>query len=105
VVRDIYRITRGCCVRLAATPTSRYVGYRRRFDRGGDLSLCAQPRTIVESRNRTVSAVGFATSASLIDNPIIRRHAVMTFDYRSANQTPVYKQRDRSESHPNDQFS
>jgi hypothetical protein len=38
-----------------------------------------------------VSAVGVATSASLIDNSIIRRHAVMTFDYCSANQAPVYK--------------
>jgi hypothetical protein len=35
--------------------------------------------------------VRFATSASPIDSSIICRHAVMTFDPRSANQRPGYR--------------
>ena len=41
-------------------------------------------------RDRTID-VSFASSASPIDNSITRRHAVMTFDPRSANQRPGYK--------------
>jgi hypothetical protein len=41
-------------------------------------------------RDRAID-ISFATSVSLIDNSITRRHAVVTFASRPANQTPGHK--------------
>jgi hypothetical protein len=47
--------------------------------------------TARQFRSRPHDRISFATSASPIDKSITCRHAVMTFDPRSANQRPGYK--------------